>query len=139
MEVMLSFADRTADPARSLTLLCRGFPWAAIVLLLARERERLEAMARAFGDNDGHEGERELVEAFLLWLAAQPVDAPLGAAAAALEQRGFGMAMAFAIAAMRAIRPEAALPEGLVSRARYILRDAQATWLEATLATPGAS
>lgn len=139
MAVMLSFADRTADPARSLTLLCRGFPWAATVLLLARERERLEAMARAFGDPDGHEGERELVEAFLLWLAGQPVDAPLGAAAAALEQRGFGMAVAFAIAAMRAIRPEAALPEGMVSRARDILRDAQATWLEATLATPGAS
>lgn len=137
--VMLSFADRTVDPGRSFTLLCRGFPWASIVLLLARERGRLEQMARGFGDLDAHAGERELVEAFVLWLDGGPVDTPLSAAAAALEQRGFRLAVAFAIAAMRAVRPEAELPDGVLARARETLRKAQADWLEATLATPRAT
>lgn len=138
---MLSFADRTADPGRSLTLLCRGFPSAAIVLLVVRDRGRLEQMARGFGelDADAHAGERELVEAFLLWLGGEPADGPLGAAAAALEQRGFSLAVAFAVHAMRGVRPEAELPDGPLARARETLRTAQATWLEATLSTPAAT
>jgi len=138
MVAMLSFADRTANPGRSLSLLCRGFPWAAIVLLLAGDRGRLEQMARGFGDLDvdAHAGEREIVEAFLRWLGGEAVDDPLAAAAAALEQRGFRVAVAFAVHAMRAVRPEAELPDALLARVRDTARTAKATWLEATLLTP---
>lgn len=136
---MLSFADRTADPGRSLTLLCRGLPLAAIVLLLACERGRLEQMARGLGHLDAHAGERELVEAFVLWLDGGPVDGPLGAAATALEQRGFGLAVAFAVHAMRTVRPADELPDGMLARALETLRKAQAAWLETTLATPRAT
>ena len=138
MEAMLSTAARTAEATRSLTLLCRGFPSAAIVLLLARDRERLDEMGRALAEIEGHAGEQQLLEAFVLWLDGDAVDVPLSAAADALGQRGFDMATAFALAAMRAVRPDTALPDELNSRATEILRNAQAAWLGAELATPGA-
>jgi len=128
-EAMLLVAERTADPDLSLTLLCGGFPSAAIVLLLARDRVRLASMARQLVDLEGHAGERELLEAFLQWLDGDSVDVPLGVATAALKQRGLDMAVAFALRAMHAVRPEATLQRDLSSSAQEILRNAQAAWL----------
>ena len=130
---MLSMADRAADPDLSLTLLCGGFPSAATVLLLARDRERLGRMALRLEGLDAHAGERELLEAFGLWLDGHPPDAPLGVAMEALRGRGIELAVPFAAWAMRAVRPEAALPEPLRSAAQEVLRKAEAPWLAAQL------
>lgn len=126
---MLEVAHKTEHPARSLTLLSRGVTASSIVLLLARERDQLEAMARSLADVDGHAGERELLDAFVLWLDGAAVDAPLRAAATALVLRGLELSTALAVWALARLRPDAELPEDVRAAAEETLRKAQATWL----------
>ncbi|HEX4744235.1 MAG TPA: AAA family ATPase [Candidatus Limnocylindria bacterium] len=131
---MLAAADLTADPARSLTLLARGFTAPATVLLLAGERERLAAMAKALVDVDGHAGERELILAFGAWLDGDPIEAFFDAGAAALSQRGFPLSTALAVWGLGATRPDAQLPAAALAAAMATLRTAGATWLADALA-----
>lgn len=124
---MLAAADRTAVPARSLTLLARGLVTPAAVLLIARERDRLQAMAEALEAVDAHEGERELLLAFVACLDGASVDT--SAATAALLARGLDLSTVIAAWAMGTARPGAALPADLVTAARATADRARAAWL----------
>lgn len=139
VEGMLAAAGRTADPARSLTLLARGFTSPAAVLLLAGERDRLEEMAGALVEVDGHAGERDLLLAFVAWLDGAPADAPFAAAIGALGQRGLELSTAVATWALASVRPDARLPDGAIAAADHTLRMANATWLAGGLARQGSA
>jgi len=129
---MLSFADRTSSPERSLTLLCRGLPSAAIVLLLASDRQRL-AMTSALVELEAHAGERELLDAFTASLAGASSTASLSMATTRLAQRGLALATALATCAPATIRPEAPLPVEMRAAAMATLSKAGATWLASLL------
>jgi len=130
---MLSFADRTSSPERSLTLLCRGLPSAAIVLLLASDRQRLIAMTSALVELEAHAGERELLDAFTASLAGASSTASLSMATTRLAQRGLALATALATCALATIRPEAPLPVEMRAAAMATLSKAGATWLASLL------
>lgn len=139
VRLMVEVAQKTELPARSLSLLSRGLTLSSIVLLLARERDQLDAMARALADVEGHAGERELLEAFVLWLDGAAIEAPLRAASVALAQRGLDLSTALAVWALARLRPDAELPEDVRTAAEETLRKAQATWLLNELAKGDAS
>ncbi|HEY8655955.1 MAG TPA: AAA family ATPase [Candidatus Limnocylindria bacterium] len=126
---MTSFASRAASPERSLTLLCRGLPSAAIALFLGSDRERLAAMAAALVDFDGHAGERELLEALGRTIDGTAAEGPFAVAAVHLGERGLALATAFAAEAVAAIRPKADLPDAVRAAAAATLAEAGATWL----------
>ena len=126
---MLAFAGRTQSPDRSLTLLCRGLPSAAIVLLLAGDRGRLLGMRDALAHLDGHAGEPELIDAFVRALDGAAVEPALLEASAAFAERGLGVATALAVWALKRARPDCRLPGSVVTAAAETLRDARATWL----------
>jgi hypothetical protein len=126
---MLSFAGRTSSPERSLSLLCRGLPSAAIVLLLRRDRREIAAMLGALADVDGHAGERELLDAFERSLGGASGAGSLLTASTHFAERGFGLATALAAWALMTTRPDAPLPVEVRTAAAATLQKAGATWL----------
>ena len=136
-ETMVSFASRAAVPERSLTLLCRGLPSAAIALFRQTDRERVTAMAATLMDFEGHAGERELLEGFGQAIDGVSAEGALTAAAARLGERGLALATAFAAEAIVAIRPKAAIPDGVRAAAAATLTEAGATWLGARFSGSG--
>lgn len=130
---MLAFAARTVSPERSLTLLCRGLPTAAVVLFLAGERGHLEGMRDVLADVDGHAGEADLLDGFLRALDGQPAAAALLAANASFAERGLGLGTVLAVWALRRARPDCLIPEPVATAAANTVRVAQATWLGSSL------
>jgi class 3 adenylate cyclase len=133
---MLSFAGRTSSPDRSLSLLCRGLPSAAIVLLLRKDRQTLAAMLGALADVEGHAGERELLDAFERSLGGASEAGSLLTASTHLAERGFGIATALAAWALVTTRPDASLPVEVRTAAATTLQKAGATWLALTFSNP---
>lgn len=134
---LVSFAARTSWPERSLTLLCRGLPSAAVALFLRTDRDRLTAMAAALEDFEGHAGERELLEAFGRAVDGASVAGSLADAATRLGERGLALATAFAAEALKASRPEADVPDDVRAAAAATLAGAEATWLGARFSGSG--
>jgi hypothetical protein len=126
---MLSFADRTSSPERSLSLLCRGLPSAAIVLLLRKDPQELVAMLGALADVDGHAGERELLDAFVRSLEGSSGAGSLLTATTHFAERGLGLATALAAWALMTARPDVSLPVEVRTAAAATLQKAGATWL----------
>jgi len=134
---LVSFAARTSWPERSLTLLCRGLPSAAVALFLRTDRDRLTAMAAALEDFEGHAGERELLEAFGRAVDGASVAGSLADAATRLGERGLALATAFAAEALVASRPETDVPDDVRAAAAATLALAGATWLGARFSGSG--
>lgn len=130
---MVAFAGRTVSPARSLTLLCRGLPSAAVTLFLAGERDQLAGMRAALADVDGHAGEGDLLEALLRAFDGEPAGTALLQANASLAERGLGLGTVLAVWALRRARPDLLIPEPVATATLNTLRVAQATWLGASL------
>jgi tetratricopeptide (TPR) repeat protein len=133
---MLSFAGRTSSPERSLSLLCRGLPSAAIVLLLRKNRQKLAAMLGALADVEGHAGERELLDAFERSLGGASGTGSLLTASTDFAERGLGLATALAAWALMTTRPDASLPVELSTAAAATLQKAGATWLAHSVSNP---